>query len=349
MHDRAARVDERMAARAMMHGDIGTAMALDAAAARERREGRIDRAEARMHDRTAAVISGSGRGFGPHPHHHHHGGPMRYGPGITAAEVGLGIAAGAMIGGAIVSTASRSGGRTPETVMRPAARVPPGYFPAGTPAPAGYAAPPAPAPYVVAPPGSMAAYPVAYPGTYAVATAPPPTAYATATAPPPESGYPMSPASPFTPAAAAAATSGVASASPVTLRVTGVRKHSDGVVRYSVQVRTTLPALLTAARAHPECASVDVISGVEVASYVLNKRYNDFKSLHETMEGPARRAGVVLGPLPAGGVGQWLRKDDASLWAERQAAFARLLAHLTSTPALWSTGYLSVWLIPRPT
>jgi hypothetical protein len=150
------------------------------------------------------------------------------------------------------------------------------------------------------------------------------------------------------PSAAASSSSPVAAASPVTLRLTGVRKHSDGVVRYSVQVRTTLPALLTAARAHPECSSVDVISGVEVASYVLNKRYNDFKSLHDAMEGPARRAGVVLGPLPAGGVGQWLRKDDASLWSERQSAFGRLLAILTSSPALWSSGFLSVWLIPRP-
>ena len=350
MHDQSARMDHRAAQRAMRHGDVGRAMALEEAARREHRAARADRMDARTHD---ARAWGTGGGSYGHHHHHHHRGP---GMGVVAAEIGIGMAAGVAMGAFAASSTMDGPTGCGMEVRR--SQPPPGFHRAGENtahyAPTARAvAPPGP----LAPPPAPAAYPDRAPPGAAVA--PPPTSYPAypPVSPPPRasaSPYPAAAAgspysaatgSPYS-AAAAAPGPGTSAGSPVTLRVTGVRKCPDGVVRYSVSVRTTLPSLLAACRAHPELATVDVVGGVEVATYVINRRYNDFKTLHEAMTPASRRAGVVLPVLPSGGLGQWLRKDDAVLWAERQGCFARLLAALTASPSLWSHGQLAVWLIP---
>lgn len=362
MHDREAWADERAAQEAFAYGDIGRGMALEREARQERREARFDRREAAMEDGFGWDHRGGG---GRHPFHHH----TRYGPGYgyVASEVGLGIAAGAAMT-AMAASAMRERPRTSGMEVRHEP-PPPGFHAAGTSGrPVAVAYPAA----VVAPPSaaspggnggnatddnncsSRAAFacepppPASAPSGLAV---PPPPA--TASRGSPSVSLPSSPTSAVPDHAAAygadplrGGVGAAGAASPLSLRVTGARLWPDGVVRYSIQVRTTLPALLTAARAHPECAAVDVVEGSEVASFVLNRRYNDFKNLHDAMLEPARKAGVVLPIFPAGGVGQWLRKGDSALWAERQGCFARTLAVLASSPALWAHGLLAVWLVP---
>lgn len=97
---------------------------------------------------------------------------------------------------------------------------------------------------------------------------------------------------------------------------------------YNVHVNTTFPALC----------------GGGPGTYHVQRRYNEFKFLHQRLAQRAAAAGTPLPPLPEGGFVGFLTRNSGQTVAQRERTFDIMMRTLSGNPALRTLPELMAFL-----
>lgn len=125
----------------------------------------------------------------------------------------------------------------------------------------------------------------------------------------------------------------------------GFEQTEDGVTRYVVRVRTTVPRLLRAASIHgAHGGAMPLAPGTP---YLVRRRYREFASLYEVLAPAAERVSLSLPPFPKGGLLGWFSKSDPAVMRERQEVFSQILEIVSAHRALRTNPTLEQFLCPE--